>query len=419
MIASAVAAGLSVPLASHATNGIMLIGYGAKAQGMGGTQIALSFDAVTAAINPAAASFAEDYRVDAGLTVLNAQARAACCLAPDGQVSEKGYFFIPNLAFNMKLNDEMAYNFGFMGYGGGRSQYPQNMFEAADDAGNLGMEWALAVMSNSIAFKPTENQSVGIGLLIGIQRFRVKGLRAFQTFSAEPSKVTNNGYDWSYGGGVRLGWQGHYLKETLNFGATYQSKLYMTKFDEYSGLFAEQGSLDIPANLALGVAYKPTDNVTIAFDYQYVFYEDVKSIGNRTLPISTVDGDPNQLGQDTGPGFGWKNQSIFKLGTEYTYSKQWTIRAGVNYGEQPINNETGGGEFEVNVLAPAVTEWHLSAGASYTMSEASEITFNVGHAFRNKEEQVIPSDTDLPFAGETIELEMRQYWFDISYGYRF
>ena len=416
LIASAITASLTIPVTSNATNGILLNGYGAKAQAMGGAQIALANDAIATAMNPAGSAFSED-RADVGIMMLRAQARAACCLAPGGELSEKEYFFIPNMAGTMQYNDDLSFGASFLGYGGGRTQYPENFFDGSPTAGNLGIEWALAVMSGSIAYKLDDNQSVGAAVLIGMQRFRAKGLYPFRTFSIHFDKVTNNGYDWSFGGGIRLGWQGHF--DDLKLGATYQSKLYMSEFKEYKGLFAEEGNLDIPGNVTLGLAYQAMDDLTIVFDWQHVFYEDVPAIGNRTLPISAAPGDPNQMGQPTGPGFGWKDQDVFKLGAEYIYDNHWTIRAGLNYGDSPIRDDTGGGEFEVNVLAPAVSDWHISAGGTYTLDEKQEINFAFIHALRNKETQQIPANTDLPFTDQEIELEMRQYAFEIGYGYKF
>ena len=40
----------------------------------------------------------------------------------------------------------------------------------------------------------------------------------------------------------------------------------MSEFDEYAGLFAEQGDFDIPSNWVIGIAIKPTENLDIAVD---------------------------------------------------------------------------------------------------------------------------------------------------------
>ena len=63
-------------------------------------------------------------------------------------------------------------------------------------------------------------------------------------------------------------------------GATWASKTYMGKFDKYRGLFAEQGDFDIPSNFGVGLAWKATNELTIAGDYQRILYSQVAAIGN-------------------------------------------------------------------------------------------------------------------------------------------
>ncbi len=55
----------------------------------------------------------------------------------------------------------------------------------------------------------------------------------------------------------------------------------MTEFDNYKDLFAEQGDFDIPSHFAVGLAFKATDKLTLAFDFQKIYYSDIASIGNQ------------------------------------------------------------------------------------------------------------------------------------------
>lgn len=420
---SAITASLGIPVSSYATNGIFLMGYGAKSRGMGGASIAMAKDAVDAAINPAAAAYTGN-RADAGVMLFNPQARGACCNSPGGEVSSAGFFVIPNLAGTMQYNKKINLGFSFMGYGGGGTDYHFNLYDSTNPGYPLGMDYSLAVMSPSAAYKINDTQSVGVGLLIGIQRFRAFGMAPFHAFSKDPNYMDHNAYDWSFGGGLRLGWQGHFMDDSLKLGAVYQTKMKMSKFKKYRGLFPNAGEMDVPGNVALGIAYKLMDKLTIAFDWQRTFYEDVPAIGNRTLPITTKTGSPNQLGGSSGPGFGWKNQDIFKLGAEYGFNKKWIFRAGVNYGKSQIRND-GGGEFEINIIAPAVIQWNLTAGGTYNLDKKQEISFAYLYAPKSLQRGVIPpADPNNPsgalhFQDETIELEMREYAVDISYGYKF
>ena len=94
------------------------------------------------------------------------------------------------------------------------------------------------------------------------------------------TQLTDNDRDWAYGIGVRVGWQGQ-LHERVTMGAAIASKIYMTKFQGYKDLFAEDGDFDVPANFSVGLAVKATDNFDISFDFQRIFYSDVRAIGNR------------------------------------------------------------------------------------------------------------------------------------------
>jgi long-chain fatty acid transport protein len=42
----------------------------------------------------------------------------------------------------------------------------------------------------------------------------------------------------------------------------------MSKFDDYLGLFANQGDMDIPASATIGLAWKTTASLTLALDLQ-------------------------------------------------------------------------------------------------------------------------------------------------------
>ncbi len=54
---------------------------------------------------------------------------------------------------------------------------------------------------------------------------------------------------------MRVGWLGK-LSDAVTLGAAYSSKMRMSKFDKYKGLFAEEGGFDIPEHYSLGIAFK-------------------------------------------------------------------------------------------------------------------------------------------------------------------
>ena len=78
----------------------------------------------------------------------------------------------------------------------------------------------------------------------------------------------------------------------MTLGLAAASKVYMTEFDKYDQLFAENGDLDIPANLTAGITVKVTPKLKISFDYQRIFYEDVNSIANDGPVLTPSAGNP-------------------------------------------------------------------------------------------------------------------------------
>ena len=145
--------------------------------------------------------------------------------------------------------------------------------------------------------------------------------------------------------------------------------------------------MNIPANAGLGISYQATPGLLLAFDVSRTFYEDVPAIANTGPNLA---GDPNgplgsedrRLGLANGLGFGWTDQTVYKIGGEYSINEAWIVRAGWNYGESPINEDR---EIIMNLLAPATVEHHLTLGGTYVISAESEINFSYVHAFWNKQ----------------------------------
>ena len=249
-------------------------------------------------------------------------------------------------------------------------------------------------------------------------------------FAAVPSTgLTNNDSDWSYGAGVRLGWIGE-VHPQVTLGLAAASKVYMTEFDDYDELFAEDGDLDIPANVTAGITFKATPKLKISFDYQRIFYEGVNSISNagpilntkppipppgQTTPPSfdptILGGGPNSewLGRDDGMGFGWEDVNTYRLAAEYMHNDQWTLRAGVAVLEQPIPED----QLLFNILAPAVVEKHATLGFTYSPNKSSEWSFAYMHAF---EHEVKSSQTAFGIPGS---IQMYQNSVDLSYSLLF
>jgi len=196
-------------------------------------------------------------------------------------------------------------------------------------------------------------------------------------------------------------------------GAVYTTKVYMKPFDRYKELFAEHGDIDTPGNAAVGAALKVTPKLTVAMDIVRYYYEDVRSIANlgpnTDGNLFPVDKAQNGLGEDAGLGFGWHDQTVYKLGFHYEHNSKWIYRAGWNYGKSPINEER---EIAFNITAPATTQHHATIGATYKLGKNYELNGSYMHAFTF-------SQSGPTYIGGTGTIKMMQNAVNVGFGFTF
>jgi len=423
-IAAAICAAL-LPLTAAATDGYFAHGYGMRAKGMGGASYGLALDSFGGANNPASMVFVGT-RLDVGIDWFSPQRsaeRSGAAPGLNGSVdSDSTNFFIPEFGYNYMLKPDLSLGVSVYGNGGMNTDYPggqlncgmgPNTANLLCGGGNLGVDLTQLMIAPTLAWQFAPKQSVGIAPIIAFQRFKAEGLQAFDNaqgfppFTSAKGYVTNNGYDNSYGWGVRIGYQGEF--DGFRLGAVYSSKASMSKFDSYKGLFAEQGGFDIPASWGLGVAYTGLKDWTFAFDWEYIDYGGIPSIANPGFT-----GQP--LGANNGPGFGWESVNVFRFGVEYVLDPSWTLRAGYNHTGDPINSAN----VTFNIIAPGVVQDHLTLGFSYNMPDKSSITVAYMHAFENSVTGSSMFNSILgPGAGGTEKISMSQNSLGIAWGKQF
>jgi long-chain fatty acid transport protein len=408
-----VAAALA-PLAAQATTGYFQHGYGIKAQGMGGVGIALPQDALAAATNPAGIAWVGD-RIDFGATLFMPDRGASITGsgAPGANGTYDGNdtssFLIPDFGYHRAINPSLTFGLAVYGNGGMNTDYKTNPFAGfGPNTGPAGVDLMQLFVAPTLAWK-SGNHAFGASLNLAYQRFKAEGIQGFAGFSASSGNVSNRGYDDSTGLGFRLGWTGQ-VSPAVTLGATYQSKTKMSEFDKYSGLFANQGDFDIPENYGVGIALKATPALTVAADVQQINYSDVQAVGNTADCFFAMT---CQLGATNGPGFGWKDTTVYKIGLAWQMKPGTTLRAGYVTLDQPIPAS----QTFFNILAPGVVEDHLTLGLTLEMSKTSELSFMYMHAFEKK----VNGSGSIPagFGGGEANLRMSQDSLGVAYGWKY
>ena len=262
-----------------------------------------------------------------------------------------------------------------------------------------------------MAWKPSADQSLGLALNVAYQRFSAQGIGGFAGFSSSPANVSDQGTDSSVGAGVRLGWSGT-VAPGLTLGATWASKI-RGKFDNYRGLFADRGRFDVPENYALGVAFRPNADWTLGADVQTIRHSRVAAVGNSIAGL--LQGTP--LGADNGPGFGWRDVTVFKLGSGFKVAPNLVLRGGLSHARQPVPP----GETFFNILAPGVVQDHLTFGATWATQSGAEWTGLFAYG-RSKtvlgSNSVAPGNPPGGFGGGNADIRLKEFIIGASYAWK-
>ena len=442
---------LLLPATGWATNGYFTHGVSIKEKALAGAGVAYSQDTLAAANNPAGMVW-QGARYDVGLTLFSPQreysstggpsipAGVTCPGAAPGCPfsigegdqsieSENEEFLIPSFGYNWLLDNGNTVGLSIYGNGGMNTEYkggtavlgqpgfPMMAAPGTYGGGTAGVDLMQLFISTTYSAKINETSSFGISGIVAYQRFEAKGLSNFAGFSRDPANLTNNDHDTSTGLGLRIGYQAE-IKPGIRFGIAYQPEIDMDEFDDYSGLFAEDGDFDIPSNFTVGMAFDVGPNKgVLVIDIQQINYEDVKAVSNSIDPLTDGSCIPGMtggtgdgcLGGDDGAGFGWEDITIYKIGYQWQVD-DWTWRVGYSDGDQPIPSS----EVTFNILAPGVMTQHVTFGFTKQVDNNSEFDFALMYA---PTEEVKGTNTFDP--AQEIELEMDQYELAFSYNRRF
>ena len=126
-------------------------------------------------------------------------------------------------------------------------------------------------------------------------------------------------------------------------------------------------------------------------------------------------GDPAPLGAANGPGFGWKDINVIKLGLAWRASADLTLRVGYNRGDNPISAS----DVTFNILAPGVMTQHYTAGFTYATAKDSEVTAALMIAPRQTVSGPSLFNGFMGGAAGNETIGMRQSSFGLAYSRKF
>jgi long-chain fatty acid transport protein len=394
-----------------ATNGDNLISVGPVSRSMGGVAIASPQDAVSAVFaNPAAmcfSPFCPSEQVDASvdLFIPKVETRVSNSFGAFEADSEDKIYPIPAIgaSFAMEKNPRLRIGVAAFGVSGLGVDYEDTEVDGADPtplgplprAAGTFTELSRAKFAPAISYQLTPNISVGFSLHLHYATLEI----------SEDSEG-----DWTVGVQPGIIYK---PSDSVSIGATYITSQGLTH--ENVTDFDGDGSLDdldleAPRVFGIGVAWEPIyQELLFAFDTRYINWADAN--GYRE--------------------FDWDNQWTFGVGGQWKPLDWLTLRAGYNYGKNPVNDHDGWvGSQPIEVQGkmlptyfyetfrivgfPAIVEHHATFGAGFKVSEKFRIDTSYVRAFSNSIEE---TGTDLLGNPATVESELSENTFGIGFSY--
>jgi long-chain fatty acid transport protein len=363
----------------QAMDGFYQLGYGALSVGMGGVAEASPQETLVVATNPAGMIWLGN-RIDIGGGWLRLGRSTTLSDSPlpgaNGRYKSNRSSAYPEFGINVMYSDCMSLGAAFYMKGLFDVRYSRAL--PPDGTSPERGLYRQYFLSPCFAVRPcvqksfgTIVNSFGAAINIAIGRLAFAGLENLSLLSEFPENFAHGERATIWGYGFTFGWMAEFL-ERLFFGLSYQTRTHLNKAGRYKGFLPERGEIENPSTLAGGLGLLLTPYLLVAFDLGWIFWSDVEGFGNRV-------NSRNPFGSEGGPGFGWRDSIVAKLGVSYAPNDCLTLRLGYNYCRAPVIVRS----VDNNSLTLATIEHHLTVGLTRAI-RLGAVTLAYVHGFENR-----------------------------------
>jgi len=108
--------------------------------------------------------------------------------------------------------------------------------------------------------------------------------------------------------------------------------------------------------------------------------------------------------------------NVYKIGFEYQYNGEITLRAGYNHTDNPIGSQ----DVTINIVAPGVVQDHVTLGFTHKTKSGGELTVTYMHAFENSVTgpSFFNNFTPPGVSAGSETIKMQQNAIGIAYGWK-
>ncbi|MFO7603098.1 MAG: outer membrane protein transport protein [Gammaproteobacteria bacterium] len=366
---------LGVSPTIFATNGDQMLGVSATQWGRAGAVVAMPEDSGTVLTNPAALANLgiEEVRVDMGFGFLNPPRKA------NGVESDSDLYMIPSGAMALRINERLVFGMGMAGLSGMGVDFDDIMVNAPGNQAVVTTKQVFKV-APGFGYQVNDRLSLGAAFNLNYQSLAIHNAQ----FTLPQTQV------YGYGATFGLTYDVH---DKVRLGASYITKQSMDEFKWNTVDGTYRMTMDAAPSLTVGAAITPMPGLVVEFDIKHIWFSDVMD----SVAFHTPGGSGAM-------NFGWDDQTVFAIGMTKQVNPKTLVRLGYNYGESPIGPEN----VDANIGSLAVTEHHLSFGATRYFTDKVAGSFSYAHAFSNEV-------TSSSGSGNTIELEQNIVNLQMTY----
>ncbi len=342
--------------------GFGLYEFSARGNAMGGAVLAGEAEPASIALNPALITDLKGSQLQLGATLVTADATVKY----DGQETDPkdGLWTLPSFYYTKQINEDWYAGIGLFTRFGLSNEYGDKSWAGAYNAYQVGVK-SLSLQP-TVAYKVTDKLSASAGVEVMYFDFEEKK----KVNPALPNLATDiEGDSVGVSPIIALAYKAN---DKVNFGTSFRfrTKQSLEGTATYSnggaavpGTFQSsdiKGDITLPAQLAMGVSYKPTEDLLVEFNWMNIFWSSYDAIA---IDYDKMPGAPTSSGTITDKKE-WKDTYRIGVGAEYTLSSALKVRGSYTFDKSPVNNDY------MDVLIPVDNRHLFGTGLGWKINDS-------------------------------------------------
>jgi long-chain fatty acid transport protein len=432
-IGLAIAAGTAP---AWANIGMENIAAGVIAEGHGGTAIAVGDDTSVMNTNPALLSNIENNRMDANMTMMFPEYSYKSPLAETSGM--KPIFVIPTMGLAWKQTDRLNFGIAFFNEGGSGTDYGPIKVSRSNAGANHTAEYfsmfGYMVVTPTLAYKATENLSLGISAQPGYAMARMKMPFDMSSMTMSRWAADMNMHDYNYR--TKIGAL-YTINPAMGVGFAYTTKADINlrgkaSMESYAnGNMTGDASADMgwPSSFKIGgyMDMRGMGMQRMSLDIERINWSEYyTSVPFRMSNLAWNGAPPPGMKpyMTMAMNLGWTDQTAYKLGFEQPFGDMVTMRMGWVHGRSPVPDNG------ILAIMNPIVEDHYTMGMGIYPNKNFEInmamTYGVGHKQTNHTSDTVLADNPMSpgttFGASTdmngTTIGMKFYTMSMGIGYK-